>query len=105
MAELIEIHIWMQNKRKTWTEPEVINPHSGKPQPGRRVVLDVGPGTSVAELKVSIAKELEKVTKELLYYYVVAVMQKDDGQIGYRTIVRKVDYEESKKKQRKRRKK
>jgi len=97
MSQVIELHVWMQNRQMNWKESEVINPHSGKPQPGKRVVLEVGEGTSIPEMKVEVARILDKNIKHLLYYYVVAVMQKDDGQIGYRTIVPKTVIEQKKK--------
>lgn len=86
MARVIELHIWMQNKKETWREPEVIN-QFGNEQRGKRVVLDVAENTSIAEMKVAVATELDKWIEQLRYYYVVAVVQRDDGTVGYRTIV------------------
>jgi hypothetical protein len=80
----------MQNKRETWTEPEVIN-RFGNVQKGKRIVLDIAEGTSIPEMKVAVARELDKYIKQLKYYYVVAVVQRDDGELGFKTIVRKVD--------------
>jgi hypothetical protein len=97
MTKIIQLHIWMQNKRMKWKEPEVINPHSKKPQPGKRIVLDVSEGTGIPEMKVAVAQELEKYKKNILYYYVVAVVERDDGEIGYRTIVGKVFMKKDKK--------
>jgi len=88
MARVIELHLWIQNKKETWKEPEVVN-RFGKEQRGKRIVMDIGEGTGIPEMKVAVAKELEKYTKQLKYYYVVAVVQRDDGDIGFRTIVPK----------------
>ena len=88
MARALELHIWMQNKKQTWTEPEVVN-RLGKHQRGKRIVLELKEGTTVAEMKVAVATELDRWRKQLRYYYVVVVAQRDDGRIGYRTIVPK----------------
>ena len=88
MARVIELHLWIQNKKETWKEPEVVN-RFGKEQRGKRIVLEVAEGTGIPEMKVAVAKELDKYVKQLRYYYVVAVVQRDDGEIGYRTIVPK----------------
>jgi hypothetical protein len=89
MARVIELHLWIQNKKETWNEPEVIN-RFGTAQRGKRIVLEIAEGTGIPEMKIAVAKELDKYVKKLRYYYVVAVVQRDDGDIGYRTIVRKV---------------
>jgi hypothetical protein len=88
LAQVIELHIWMQNKKETWNEPEVIT-SLGNAQRGKRVVLEIGEGTSINEMKVAVAKELDKYHGKLKYYYVVAVVQRDDGEVGFRTIVPK----------------
>ena len=88
MARVIELHIWMQNKKETWKEPEVIN-RFGNEQRGKRIVLDVAENTTTDEMKVAVATELEKWITQLRYYYVVAVVQRDDGEVGFRTIVPK----------------
>lgn len=89
MTTIKELHIWMQNRRMNWKESNVKN-SSGRSQPGKRIILDIEPGTPVAEMKIAVAEELIKYKKELLYYYVVAVVERDDGEMGYRTIVPKV---------------
>jgi hypothetical protein len=88
VARVIQLHLWIQNKKETWKEPEVIN-RFGKEQRGKRIVLDVDEGTAIATMKTAVAKELDKRIKQLRYYYVVAVVQRDDGEIGYKTIVPK----------------
>ena len=87
MARVIQIHLWMMDKRQSWHESEVINRY-GKPQPGKRIVLDVM-NPSIVEMKMAVAKELASWKDKILYYYVVVVVEKDDGTIGYRTIVKK----------------
>jgi hypothetical protein len=99
MARVIQLHLWMQNKKETWHEKEVMN-QFGDYQRGRRVILDVGVNASIAEMKVAVANELKKHMRSLKYYYVVAVMERDEeprkrgkkgkSNIGYRTIVPKV---------------
>lgn len=91
--KIIQLHVWIQNKRKTWTEPEVMRFSKrypeGKPASGKRIVLE--PETqSIPGLKIQIAKELAKWRPQLLYYYVVMVVEKSDGTPGYRTIVPKI---------------
>lgn len=88
MARVIELHLWIQNKKETWKEPEVVN-RFGREQRGKRIVLEVAEGTGIPEMKVAVAKELDKHVKQLRYYYVVAVVQRDDGEVGHRTIVPK----------------
>jgi hypothetical protein len=88
MAHVIELHIWMQNKKETWHEPEVVN-RFGNEQRGKRIVLDIEENTPIAEMKIAVARELDKWITQLRYYYVVAVVQRDDGEIGFRTIVPK----------------
>jgi hypothetical protein len=88
MAQVIQLHIWIQNKRETWKEKEVVN-RFGNEQRGRRIVLDIEEKESVSEMKIRVAEELDKYAGKLRYYYVVAVVQRDDGEIGYRTIVPK----------------
>lgn len=89
MAKIKELHIWMQNRKMNWKEPEVVN-SQGKMQKGKRVVLEIADGTPVAEMKVEVAKILKQYKKQLLYYYVVAVVEREDGEFGFRTIVPKV---------------
>jgi hypothetical protein len=88
MARVIELHLWIQNKKETWREPEVVN-RFGVEQRGKRIVLEIAEGTGIPEMKVAVARELDKYVKKLRYYYVVAVVQRDDGEIGFRTIVPK----------------
>jgi len=86
MAKVIQLHLWMRDKRKRWTEPEVINKW-GKPQPGKRIVLDIQT-ESVMAMKLAVAKELQRWMDKIEYYYVVAVVEKNDGTIGYRVVVK-----------------
>jgi hypothetical protein len=86
MARVIELHIWMQNKKETWHEPEIIN-QFGNDHRGKRIVLDIEENTTIAEMKIAVATELDKYITQLRYYYVVAKVQRDDETIGYRTIV------------------
>jgi hypothetical protein len=88
-TKIIELHIWMMNRRQSWKEPEVVN-SQGRGQKGKRIVLDIGPDTTIPEMKIAVAEQLIKFKKDLLYYYVVAVVQRDDGEVGFRTIVPKV---------------
>jgi hypothetical protein len=89
MTKIKELHIWMQNRRMNWKEPEVVN-SQGHLQKGKRIVLEIADGTPVSEMKIAVAEELIKYKKQLLYYYVVAAVERDDGEFGYRTIVPKV---------------
>lgn len=88
MARVIELHLWIQNKKETWRDPEVVN-RFGHEQRGRRIVIDIAEGTAISEMKIAVAEELEKYAGKLRYYYVVAVVQRDDGEVGFRTIVPK----------------
>jgi hypothetical protein len=88
MARVIALHIWIQNKKETWKEKEVVN-RFGNAQRGRRIVVDIEEGTPVSEMKIAVAKELDKYAGKLRYYYVVAQVQRDDGEYGYKTIVPK----------------
>lgn len=94
MAKVIQLHVWMQNRRKTWTESEVQvsrfrdNKKVMVPHPGKRIVLDIETD-NITQMKLAVAKVVKEYEKQLGYYYVVAVVQRDDGEIGYRTIVRK----------------
>lgn len=90
MAQVISLHIWVQNKKERWKEPEVVN-RFGREQRGKRIVLDLDEGTSIAEMKIAVAKELDRFAGKLRYYYVVAVLQREDGKIVYRTIVPKIN--------------
>lgn len=87
MATVIQLHLWIMDKKKTWTEPEVVNRH-GNESPGRRIVIEPS-GPSVVQMKLNVARELGKWMGKIIYYYVVAVVEKDDGSIAYRTIVPK----------------
>jgi hypothetical protein len=93
MAKVIQLHVWMQNKRGTWTESEVMTkqPSTGKmvPHKGKRIVLDVET-ESISTMKIAIAHVLKKYLRQIKYYYVVAVVQREDNTIGYRTIIPKV---------------
>jgi hypothetical protein len=89
MAITKELHVWMQNKRETWTEPEVINKW-GQEQKGKRIVIEVSEKTTIPEMKIAVAEQLERFRKQLKYYYVVAVVEKEDGTFAYKTIVKKV---------------
>lgn len=87
MAKVIQLHLWMRDKRHKWTESEVINAKSQKPQPGKRIVLDIMT-ESITEMKLAVARELQKWLPKLDYYYVVAVVEREDGTIGYRVVVK-----------------
>jgi hypothetical protein len=92
-TRVIQLHIWMNNKKQTWYDSEVVNVQSGKPQPGKRIVLDIGEDATIPEMKIAVAEVLTKYKRQLFaggYYYVVAVVQRPDGEVGYRTIVPKV---------------
>ena len=89
MAKIIQIHLWMHDKADRWREPEVTNPRSGKPQKGKRIVME--PETdSLTQMKIQIAREVIKWRKtgQLKNYYVVIAVQKEDGEIAYRTVIR-----------------
>jgi NAD(P)H-flavin reductase len=88
LARIIELHLWVQNKKETWRESEVVN-RFGVEQRGKRIVLEIAEGTGIPEMKIAVAKELDKYANKLRYYYVVAVVQRDDGEVGFRTIVPK----------------
>jgi hypothetical protein len=91
--KIIQIHVWIQNKRETWAEPEVLRfskQHpEGKPVRGKRIVLEPE-SQSITAIKMQIARELMKWKGQLLSYYVVIVVEKRDGAPGYRTIVPKI---------------
>ncbi len=87
MAKVIQLHLWMQNKNHTWTEPEVVNRH-GNEQPGKRIVIEPS-GHSVVQMKLDVARELQRWLNKIQYYYVVAVVQDDNNEIRYKTIVPK----------------
>ena len=93
MAKVIQLHIWMQNKKGTWVENEVQHkqPSTGKmvPHPGKRIVLDVETD-NINAMKIACADAIKKYIKQLKFYYVVAVVQREDSTLGYRTIVPKV---------------
>lgn len=93
MAKVIQLHIWMQNKKGTWIEKEVQHkkPSTGEmiPHPGKRLVLDIET-QDINTMKIACAEALKKYMKQIKYYYVVAVVQREDETIGYRTIVPKV---------------
>jgi hypothetical protein len=88
MARVIELHLWIQNKRETWHEPEVVNKF-GNQQRGKRIVLEVPEGMSIPEMKILVAETLDKYIGKLKYYYVVAMVRREDGEYGFRTIVPK----------------
>jgi ribosomal protein S5 len=89
MAKVIQIHIWLKDKKERWREPEVVNPRSNKPMKGKRIVLEPE-SDSLTGMKIQVAREIQKWyrTGELLSYYVVVVVRREDGEIAYRTIVR-----------------
>jgi len=91
--KILQLHLWIQNKRETWTEPEVLRFSKqcpeGKPSRGKRIVIEPE-SQSLAGIKLQIAKELVKYRNQLLYYYVVVVVEKSDGTPGFRTVVPKV---------------
>jgi hypothetical protein len=93
MMKILQLHLWIQNKRETWTEPEVIRFSKkfpeGKPSKGKRIVIEPE-SQSLPGLKIQLAKELEKWKAQIKYYYVVVVVEKSDGTPGYRTIIPKV---------------
>ena len=90
--KILQIHLWMQNKKETWTEPEVLRFSKlypeGKPQRGKRIVIEPD-SQSLPAIKLQIAKELIKWRSQLLHYYVVVVVEKSDGSPGFRVIVKK----------------
>lgn len=97
MPQVIQLHVWMQNKKETWTDPEVLvartDPRDGRkkmfPHVGKRAVLDVE-NMTIPAMKSAVAELVDSyLQKGLKYYYVVAVVQRDDGEIGYKTIVPK----------------
>jgi hypothetical protein len=59
------------------------------PHVGKRVVLEVET-ESIATMKIAVADVLKKYLRTIKYYYVVAVVQREDSTVGYRTIVPKV---------------
>jgi hypothetical protein len=96
MAQVIQLHVWLKDSRERWLEKEVLvmktDPKDGHkkmlPHVGKRIVLEVE-GVSIARMKTMVAETVEKwIGKKLKNYYVVAVVQRDDGSIGYKTIVR-----------------
>lgn len=88
MAKIIQIHIWLKDKRDRWREPEVLSGRSQKPMKGKRIVIEPE-SDSLTVMKIQVAREVMKWrnTGELRSYYVVVVVQKEDGDIAYRTIV------------------
>ena len=96
MAKVIQLHVWMQNKSESWEDKEVMvkQPSTGKmvPHRGKRLVLEIET-ESFAAMKIAVAKALKKYKRSIKYYYVVAVVQREDLTIGYRTIVPKVVYD------------
>jgi hypothetical protein len=88
MAKITQIHLWMHDKTDTWREPEVINPRTGKPQKGKRIVLEPE-SDSLTGMKIQIAREIRKWTNtgKLKNYYVVIVVEKSDGEFAYRTVI------------------
>lgn len=82
---VIELHLWVQNKDRTWST----DTGRKKPTPGKRIVIDPPGSGSIVEMKIAVAKELQKLANKLEYYYVVVVVERNDGTPGYRTIVPK----------------
>jgi hypothetical protein len=92
--KIIQLHVWMQNKSKSWETPEVPRGKDGHPSPGKRIVLEPE-SQNIISIKLQIAKELAKYRRELLNYYVVVVVERSDGTPGYRTIVPKVVFNDN----------
>jgi hypothetical protein len=94
MAKIIQLHLWMKDKKDQWTEPEVLrkkyvnNVLQMAPAIGKRIVLEPE-SDSITGMKIQIAKEILKWrrTGKLKSYYVVAVAQKNDGEVAFRTII------------------
>jgi hypothetical protein len=90
--KVLELHVWIQNKKETWTEPEVLRFSKaypeGRPSRGKRLVM-IPESQVLNSMKLQIAKELAKWRSQLAYYYVVVAVEKSDGTTGYRTIVPK----------------
>lgn len=88
MAKIIQIHLWLKDKSEHWTEPEVTRPRTDKPMPGKRIVIEPH-SDSLTEMKIQIAQELMRWRKtgRLKSYYVVVVVEQDNGDIRYRTII------------------
>jgi hypothetical protein len=84
----------MKDKKGEWREPEVLRKRYENdkqvmvPSVGKRVVLEPE-SESLTGMKIQIAKELMKWRRKgkLKSYYVVAVAEREDGEIGYRTII------------------
>lgn len=93
MSRIIQLHLWMRDKKERWVEPEVVNNLSGNPTPGKRIVIDIDTD-NLMEMKLAVAKELRPWIDKLKYYYVVAVRQAEDGSVTYRMVVRKQMIEE-----------
>lgn len=90
---IVQLHLWIQNAEKSWTEPEVLRFSKqfpeGKPSRGKRIVLEPE-SQAIADIKLQIARELVKWRKQIESYYVVVAVERGDGTIGYRTIVPKI---------------
>lgn len=91
--KILQLHLWIQNKQGTWSEPEVVRFSKkypdGKPARGKRIVIE--PETqSLADIKLQIAREVVKWRNQIESYYVVVAIERSDGTTGYRTIVPKI---------------
>lgn len=91
--KILQLHLWLQNKKETWTEPEVLRFSKKHPEgvaiKGKRVVLEPE-SQSIASIKLQVAKELLKYRNQLKSYYVVVAVERSDGSAGYRTIVPRI---------------
>lgn len=86
-AQIKQIHIWLQDKKDKWEEPDLPG-STGKPRPGKLVVLEPE-GTSPVQLKLQIARELQKWIPKIRSYYVVMVVERSDQTLGYRVVIPK----------------
>jgi hypothetical protein len=85
--KVVQLHLWIMDKKHRYREPEVLNKHN-EPVPGKRIVIEPS-GPSILQMKMDVAREIRKWVGKIEYYYVVAVVEKADGTPGYRTIVPK----------------
>jgi hypothetical protein len=83
--KVIQLHVWLKDPKNKWYEPEVVN-KNGDPVPGKRIVIEPS-GPSVVQMKLDVAKVILEWRNKIESYYVVAVVERDDGTPGYRTIV------------------
>lgn len=92
MAKIIQLHIWLKDKKERWTEPEVLRQHTidGKkamlPAPGKRLVIEPE-SDSLTQMKIQIARTVIPFRSKIRSYYVVAVVEKSDGEVAFRTII------------------